>query len=176
MKAAPARAVPTEAPTLCRTAPAEGHARPGKAPDNVYPLERSRETAARKPPAGGFDISVRLRPEPDRLPDVRIPAAGVPQAPVHPAALQERIQPTLREGPVRASAERNAASPAESVRDHTPWWRLAFRRRSRGEGSASRPRFPRAWHIAVVYLFLLFLSGFALLLIQIIASPNSSLR
>jgi len=164
------RVKPTEAATQPRAMPVEVNGPAPPVPDNVYSLNRFREERPKKLPAGGYDISGTIRPEPAVSPAEEIPAARPLLA--EPREEKKPEQETLLVEPVQRRTRGNA-NPSDGD-PFVPPREPKIPELSPSDGSQFRAGFtysvyPRPTDIAIVYLLLLFLGGCGYLLVQFLS-------
>jgi hypothetical protein len=157
-----------EGKTQTRTALAEEPDAAEPVPDNVYPLDLFRGGHPKNLPTGGYDISGSILPHPPasaagRESAERSPAVAEPLEELRSirSSLLEEAIPWRKEGIASAPSEAPLAAP-----DKPPGSGKSPADKSRFPGGFSFSAYPRPTHIAMVYMLLLFLGGFAYLLVR----------
>ncbi len=152
--------------------PAEEPDPPGAVTENVYSLDRFREARPRKGLTGGFDISGSINPEPALSLEEAEPPEPPPRPLAPPPENREPGPASLLDTPVRWENEGFDASSGE-IRPPAAGPRAdieeSILRRSPFNASFSNSVSPRPSHVAMVYLFLLFLGGCGYLLIHLLS-------
>lgn len=144
----------------------------GAVPENVFSLDLFREARPKKGFTAGFDISGAIHSEPAPSLEDQEPPRPSPQPLIPPPENRESEAPSLLDKPIQWKNEGIISSPGghhPPSPDQQRDFGESILRRSPFKASFSNSVSPRPSHIAMVYLFLLFLGGCGYLIIHLLS-------